>query len=265
MTTHQGLLLTAVVVLALAMTGCQGDAPTSTNADGGQLAAAQSEREPARVAAEGVTVTGAGRVTGTPDTLRATVGVEVTRDQVDQAFKDANAAADEVLAALRDHGVAKEDIQTREFSVHPRREEPPEEPDPESRPGEPRITGYTVTNLVEATIRDVDTAGEVLGAVADAGGDAVRIEGVEFSLQDNAAQLKAARKAALEDARAKAEHYANLAGRELGQLISLTEIGADEPAPVDVGEDQAAAPAPPPIRPGTKEITVRVQTRWTLN
>lgn len=252
MVRHQGLLLIAVMIVALAATSCQGGGQ-SGDAGGSDLAAAQSGRGQA-VAADGVTVTGVGRTSGTPDTLRATLGVEVTRGEVDQAFNDANAAADRVLTALRDQGVAEEDIQTREFSVRPEREHPPEEPEREGPPGEPRVTGYTVRNLVEATVRDVDAAG----------GDAVRIRHMEFSLEDNAAQLESARKAAFEDAKAKAEHYASLSGRELGQLVSVDERGADEPSPVSVDEEQARAPAPP-IRPGEQEVNVRVQARWTLD
>jgi uncharacterized protein len=253
MARHLIVLLTAVVALA----ACQStDAPPDTArvAPGAQAAAAQVA---VTAVPEGVTVTGHGRVTGQPDTLRATVGVHVVRADVEQAFDDAAAAADRVLAAVREHGVAEEDIQTREFTVWPEEEYRPDRP--------PAITGYAVRNLVEVTIRDIDQAGELLAAVADAAGDDARVQGLHFSLEDNDAQLQGARQEAFEDARRKAEHYAQLAGRTLGDLVSITETTAQLPPPIplpDVALEQRAAA--PPVMPGQQEVGVQLQATWAL-
>lgn len=260
--TPRTVLLPLALVLLLALAGCtddQGDPAAGPATGSAATAAVQSDPAPPFLSLEGVTVTGHGRVPDAPDTLRATVGVHVVRADVDTAFADANAAAERVLAALRDAGVADEDIQTRELSVRPEHEHRPE--------GPPEVTGYAVRNLVEVTITDVDQAGELLGAVADAGGDDARIERLWFDLEDNEEQLQAAREAAFEDARSKAEHYAGLADRELGPLVSVTETGADLPPPTEgmdtaVAADEAAGAAP--IMPGEQEVGVQVQARWSL-
>lgn len=246
------VLLTAVLVLA----ACQGDgSATGTIAPGAQPASSN----PGAVAPpEGVTVIGHGRVTGEPDTLRATVGVHVVRPDVDQAFDDAAAAADRVLAAVRDHGVADEDIQTHELTVRPEHEHQPNQA--------PTITGYVVRNLVEVTIRDIDQTGQLLAAVADVAGNDARVEGLRFSLEDNDAQLRAARQAAFEDALRKAEHYAELSGRPLDELVSVTEVGAQLPPPVPVPEAamDAGRAAPAPVMPGEQEVGVQLQVVWAL-
>src|SRR3712207_6901385 len=60
----------------------------------------------------GVEVEGVGTVTGSPDVLRVTIGVETTAEAVDVALQDASAAARRVLEAVRAEGVAEDDVAT---------------------------------------------------------------------------------------------------------------------------------------------------------
>lgn len=212
--------------------------------------------------APGVSVVGEGRVSGTPDTLRATVGVEVVRPTVDEALSAANERAAAVIDAVTGQGVDEEDIQTRDVSVRPRFADPPE------GEGERTIEGYLAANLVEIRIRDLDAAGAVLQAVAEAGGDATRIRGVSFALEDNQQLLEAAREAAFQDARDKAAQYAALADRELGALVAVWEQTATPPPGERFAEGHAApgqAAAAPPVEPGQQEVVVRVEARWSLD
>lgn len=258
------LLIAAVVLVGCQTGGADGETGSTRTATGTQAARAEVASADARAdgavaaAHEGVTVTGVGEASAEPDTLRATVGVHVVRPDVETAFDDAAAAADRVLAAVREHGVADEDVQTRELSVRPEHEPRPEEP--------PRITGYAVTNLVEVTIRDVDAAGELLASVADAAGDDARIEGLRFSLAEDDAVLEQARQEAFEDARRKADHYAQLAGLSLGDLVSITEAGGQAPPPARLsGEAVAdAGGAAPPVMPGQQQIRVQLTATWSL-
>src|SRR3712207_7381830 len=55
-------------------------------------------------------------------------------------------------------------------SVHPRHDDQGE-----------RITGYSARHDLAVTLRDVGTAGEVIASVADAGGNAARVEGISRS------------------------------------------------------------------------------------
>lgn len=258
-----GTCLVALVLLA-ATGGCSPGEPAA--AQGGlpraPLAQAVAAETGAGGVAPGVTVTGVGRVNGVPDTLRASVGVAVTRPNVQEALDVANTAADRVLDALREAGVAEEDVQTREFRV-----EPQYRAETQARP-EPVIIGYTVTNLVEAAIRDLDTVGATLDAVTRAGGDDARVQGVTFTLEDNAELLSQARASAVADARAKAEEYAAAAGTSLGALVGLSELNSAQPQAQDFAYEEAAGAARqapvPPISPGTQEVSVTVTAGWSL-
>lgn len=251
--------LTLALIAVLVLTGCeQSEDPVAPGAAPMAQGAQRAAAGPATASAEdGITVVGHGRVSGEPDTLRATVGVHVVRPDVDEAFTVASTAAERVMTALQEHGVAEDDIQTREFSVRPEREGRPDQA--------PVVTGYVVRNLVEATVRDIDQTGDILAAVAAAAGDDARVEGLSFSLADNDEQLRGARERAFRDARQKAEHYAELAAATLGELIAITEISSDVPPPVPLPERAAdAAAGAPPVMPGQQQVDVRIQATWTL-
>ncbi len=67
----------------------------------------------------GISVSGTGEVSGTPDTLTMTFGVTVRRDSVSEAIAVAAEKAELVIASLTSNGVAEEDIQTANYSVFP--------------------------------------------------------------------------------------------------------------------------------------------------
>jgi uncharacterized protein YggE len=201
----------------------------------------------------GVEVGGVGTASGTPDVLRVTVGAEVSADSVDEALSGADAAARRVLAALADAGVPERDVQTANVSVHPRY----------SNEGE-RITGYTARHDLSVTLRDVGAAGAVIGAIADAGGDAARIEGIAYALEDDAALQEEARAAAFADAQRKAEQYAQLVGRELGEVLWVRE-NVSSPGPLTyAAADAAAAGGSLALEPGSTTVTVTAEVRWSL-
>lgn len=263
-TRHVAIVLTTVALLVSGCSGGNGENGTTGSGSGGngvgaQAAALAQPGEGGPPLAQGITVVGTGRITGEPDTLRTTVGVEVERDTVDAALSAANEAAQRVIDAVRETGVAEDDIQTTEFSVEPRHDH--------RRDGPPVLRGYAVRNLVEVKVRDLERAGQVLTAATEAGGDDARVRGVRFSLEDNEALLEAARERAFEDARSRAEQYARLADRELGSLVSLSEQ-VSSPPPARKFEGGGAmsdtASRPVPVQAGQPEVEVRITAVWGL-
>ncbi|CAN5858939.1 SIMPL domain-containing protein [soil metagenome] len=273
---RNGMRMLVGLVMLLVLVGCSDGAGTTeavgaapaegqqaqsvgaATAEGRQTqSVAQADVAPAPTA-EGVTVTGIGRVLGEPDTMRATVGVEVTADTVEDAMSQANTAAQDVIDAVVAAGVAEEDVQTSQLRVDPRYEEP--------EPGSPaEITGFVVTNLVEVTMRDLDAAGEVIQQAVDAGGDAARLQGVSFALEENDALLESARESAFADARTKAEQYARLAGRELGELMSVSEGAASLPPATRAMAGEESLDAAATIAPGQEETSVQLTATWALD
>lgn len=250
---------TIAATTLLLLTACtDGTATTTEDGRPGAAQAAPASRSAAEAGApSGITVVGEGRATATPDRVRATVGVEVTRESVDEALAVANERARAVIDAVMGQGVPEQDIRTRDVSLRPRSVERPE---PREQPGpRPEFEGYVASNTVEIEIGDVDGAGDVLQAAVDAGGDATRIDGLSFSLEDDQALREAAREQAFEAARTTASQYASLSDRTLGELVAVTEqTTARSPVPT---EDAAGGP---PVEPGRQEVVVRVEARWAL-
>lgn len=254
-TTATVLAVAVAVAALLGVGGCTragAEAPATTVAPA--RAEATAEAPAPGVATAGITVAGTGRITGVPDTLSATIGVAARRPTVQEALDAANAAAEQVLGALDDAGVAAEDVQTTQFSVNPQYDQ-----------DGVAITAYEVANTVEATVRDLTAVGTTLDAVVRAGGDEARVQGVAYRLEDNAALLAEAREAAVTDARTAAEAYAAAAGLELGALTALSEVAADQPmAQAFDTSGGAEAAAPVPLAPGTQEVGVSVTATWSL-
>jgi uncharacterized protein len=201
----------------------------------------------------GVEVGGVGTATGTPDVLRVTVGLEVTADGVDGALSGADDAARKVIRALQAADVAERDVQTANVSVYPRY----------SNEGD-RITGYVARHDLSVTLRDVGSAGAVIASVADAGGDAARIEGISYALEDDAAVRAEARSAAFADAQRRAEQYAQLVGRELGDVLWVRENVSTPAPPMPYAAAADSGAGSLALQPGSTAVTVTTEVRWAL-
>lgn len=204
----------------------------------------------------GISVSGTGKVEGTPDTVEVDLGVSVLADSVDQATSTAADKAEALIQALTGKGVAKEDITTTNYSIYPEY----------SYSGNTqRLVGYRVSNSVVAKIRNVEETGAVLDEVTSAAGDEVTINGLRFSIEDNNEMLAAAREAAWNDAKAKAEQLADLSGQQLGPAMSINENVSTPPTPIpyasDGGGDERAIT---PIEPGTSTVTITLQVEFSL-
>lgn len=205
----------------------------------------------------GISVSGQGEVTGTPDTLSMTFGVSVLRPTVSEAVADAAVLADGVIESLRANGVAEEDLQTANYSIRP---------EYDYRDTGQELIGYRVENSVVAKITDLDAAGTTIDAAASAGGDEVRVSGVSFAIEDDDELVQAARAAAWTDAEAKAEELAALAGVTLGAPIAISESFTASPRPVFFGGglDAAEEALQTPIVAGEQTVTVNLSVEYGI-
>ena len=206
----------------------------------------------------GIAVSGTGKIAGTPDTLTISFGVTVLADSVVTAVSRAAESADAVIASLTAAGVAEEDIQTANYSIFPQYD---------YRNDTQTLIGYQVNNTVTAKVRDLDAAGNIIDDVAAAGGDTVTVSGVSFSIEDNEQLVEAARAAAWDDARTKAEQLAGLAGVTLGSPTSIVETFSSPPVPITFDEANlsAAAETVTPIVPGTQQVAVTLSVVYSLD
>ncbi|MCK9487380.1 MAG: SIMPL domain-containing protein [Dehalococcoidia bacterium] len=208
---------------------------------------------------QGIAVAGQGSVSVRPDIAELNLGVEVTALTVAEARGRAADAMASVQAAITGLGVAEEDIQTRYFNIYPQYSYPEREA--------PQITGFVVTNQSQVKVRDMDNVSAVLDAAVEAGGDAVRVNGISFTVEDPEAFLADARTQAVNNARDRAQVLADAAGVELGAPLSINEA-ASFPGPypefVRQAQDGGGSSASTPLNPGEQELTVSVSVVYSI-
>jgi uncharacterized protein len=205
----------------------------------------------------GISVTGVGDVSGTPDVLRLDMGAEVRAASVAAALHKANETMAKVIRALRDGGVAGKDVRTAGLSVNP---------DYTYDGSQSRITGYVATESLSATLRDLDKAGGIVTRAVAAGGDAARVNGLQLDLEGDSDLLVQARERAFDVAKAKAEAYADAAGRDLGAVSSVSEqADSSGPEPMKYSAMAAGdAASPVPVEPGSQTVSVSVHVVWSF-
>jgi len=210
---------------------------------------------PSAASTSGIAVSGRGEVYGTPDTLQMSFGVSVLRPSVQQAVSDAAALADQLISTLEANGVATEDVQTANYGIYP---------EYDYSNDQQKIRGYRVNNTVVAKIRDITSAGSVIDAAVAGGTNEIKVSGVSFSIEDDEELITAARDAAWEDAHAKAQQLADLAGLTLGKAVTINEsFSTNQPVPMYRAYDEmAVGEAATPIEPGEQQVAVTLQIRF---
>ena len=159
-----------------------------------------------------------------------------------------------VIEALTGAGIDQADVQTSGLNLNPLMDYA------EGRA--PTVTGYQASNMVSVRVSDVARLGEVLDAIVAAGAN--EINGISFIRDDARASEDEARRAAVTDARHKAEVLAEAAGLTLGPVLMLRDTPAMEgPRPMMM-EARAASDAKVPIAPGEVALNAMVEMQFAL-
>jgi hypothetical protein len=159
---------------------------------------------------DSVSVSGHGSVKGTPDTLIADLDAHATSSSASDALNAAGQVATSVINALEANGVASNDIQTSGISASA------------TYGKQGHITGYRADESITARMHPLSTAQTALGAASQAGGNSLDINSTSLTISNRAAYQERARAAAFASAKAAAEQYAELAGRQLGRVMHVT-------------------------------------------
>jgi uncharacterized protein YggE len=166
-----------------------------------------------------ITVVGEGVLSLKPDMATIDVGAEARAATASEAKEMVDERMDRIIAALHEAGVVDKDIQTSHYYIHYERE-------PVPVIGDGTITetqgAYFVTNMVQVTIREVDKVGDVLDASVQAGAN--QMHGVSFTVSDESVWQDQSRAEAMADARERAQELAELAGVQLGEVLTVSEI-----------------------------------------
>jgi uncharacterized protein YggE len=204
-----------------------------------------------------ISVSGVGKVVVGPDTADIQLGVTVSKSTVKAARQGAAAKMTKVLAALKKLGIADKDLQTTTLSLQPNYAY--------SNNSTPRLTGYTLSNGITVTVRDLDKIGDAIDDALAAG--ATSLDGVSFRVDDPAAAQKQARTEAMAQAKANADTLASAAGVSIVGVASISETTAPTPYPIYYGAMKAAAIAQDtstPVQVGTSEVTITVMVAYLI-
>jgi len=247
-----GVASAGLLIGAFTLGAGQGSATADGARGNATLTAAAATQAPG---ATRITVTGTGKVSGAPNQLALSMGVQTNGTSVAAALRQANSAVRSITAVLRRSGVAASDMQTSGLSIYPNYSGSSGVPD-----------GYQVSEQLTITLRRLSVAGSQIGAAAHAGGNATVINGVSLNLSDTSTLLASARARAVADAKAKATAYARALGRPLGPVVSMSETPAAQPYPVPEFATPTASggAASVPVHPGTQQLSVTVTVIFAL-
>jgi uncharacterized protein len=195
-----------------------------------------------------ITVTGNGSVTAVPDQAGFDFTVETRASTARAALAQNSTAAAAVVAAVKNAGVADDDIQTSQVSLSP-----------QTNQAGTQIIGYAASNSISVKT-SIAKAGSIVDAAVGAGADGV--SGPSLSISDQDAKYRDALKKAVAVAHAKAQALADAAGLSLGGVQTIVEGAAQYPVPLAQKADMSAGVA---IQPGTQTVDATVTVTYVAS
>ncbi|UOA09051.1 SIMPL domain-containing protein [Methylobacter sp. S3L5C] len=201
-----------------------------------------------------IQVNGMGRVSIAPDKADLTLAIEIQAKSAEIARDQAGATMAALLKAIKESSVADKDIQTHQVSLYPIYKQDAAN----------KINGYQLANSVTICVRDISKVSTIIDSAITAGGNAVRLQTINFAIDNPEAALAQAREKAYSNAHAKAEQYAKLAGITLGRIMHITEGNSMPPMPVPYAEMSVMRKATStdnstPIQAGEQEVSVTAE------
>jgi uncharacterized protein YggE len=199
-----------------------------------------------------ITADGLGSATLTPDVADFFAGVERVAPTSRGARNAANRRMAAVLRAVKAGGVADADIRTVGLTIRRERTK--------------KRVRYRAEQTIVVHVRNVPTLAALIDAVASAGADA--IGDPEFGFADPSAGRTLATRAALADARRRADDAAAVAGLRITGVRSVnldpsSDEGLDESKSSGGSDDSGSSSSPTTVSPGTRDFIERVRVIYT--
>ena len=197
-----------------------------------------------------IVVTGSGSVSTVPDRGQLSFGVSTTGKTAAGVLRANSTQIAKVIAAVKAQGIAAADIRTEAVSLSPRTSQNGDE-----------IVGYSAFDGVGVTVRSLAQVGVVIDAAVAAGAN--QVSGPSLVRSDSQALYRQALRAAIADARAKAQAIASASGIALQRITAVTEGSAAPPGPLATGRTDTAEATP--IEPGTQVIEATVTVTFAAS
>jgi len=207
-----------------------------------------------------LTVTGYGMAGAEPDIATVVFGVDLVRDNPGIAVEEAAGIINNAMGAARNAGVDGEDMHTTGYNLWVQ-----EVYDNYTY----EYTGefeYCVNHYISVDIRDIDSVGEVLIAIVNAGANS--ITSVTYRVEDTSGLYTDARLNAVQNACEKAQELANGFDVTLGEVQNISEWLSYYPSYdagyYNYGGGQDAYCEVPPVTPGSYSVSLELSVTFEL-
>ena len=163
-----------------------------------------------------ITVAGNGTSLVSADTAVVNIGVNIRNRNALKAQQHANEVIAAVRKALIDNGIPAEDINTGYVDLYTIY-------DYDYSSGSEAVSMYTANSMLAIQLKDMTLAGKVIDLAFGAGANT--LNGVTFSASETDEARDKALKAAMDEARAKAQLLAAVAGLKITGIEAINEAG----------------------------------------
>ena len=196
-----------------------------------------------------IVVIGQGSVLTVPDKAQLSLGVSSDAKSASAALRANAGDMAKVIAAIKAQGIPAADIQTQLVSLSPR-----------FTPNGDGIVGYTATNSVSATVRNLAKIGAIIDAAVGAGAN--QVSGPNLVRSSATALYRVALRAAIADARGKARTIAAASGLHIRRITDVSESSA-APSPMPLTA-KASADASTPVETGSTLVEATVTVTFAV-
>lgn len=205
-----------------------------------------------------ISVSGTGSTRVKPDIASAVLGVSKSAPKLPDAKAAADAAIAKVRAAVRNAGVAEEEIRSVQYQIYR------VQPNPQAGI---REATWKVVHMLQVRTKKPDSIASIVDAAVAAG--ATDVQNIGFTVDQLAPHRVKSRELAVQAAKEKAQQLASLTGVHLGDVISISETGDYYPmAQMSVNArfdmDEGMGGAGSGISGGQIEVTTNVQVVYGI-
>ena len=165
----------------------------------------------------GIWVNGRATIITEPDMVEMSVGIESTSKIVSESVQIVATDHAKLISILINKGIKKTEIKTSSYNINPQYKY--------TKDGS-ELTGYKVTHYSSFTYRDIDKIGDLIDTISygpKSIGDNLRINSINFSIENPKVFETKLRQNAIIDAENKADEIAKFANVILGSPIYISE------------------------------------------
>ena len=209
-----------------------------------------------------VTITGQGRIAYNPDLAVVTLGVQIDKvARPEQALDQLNTKAAAIIAAVKEAGIAPENIQTQNYSLYPQYD---------YKDNTTTVSGYNANQQLVIKVsgydEDKEKLSRVIAAASRAGAN--QVNGLSFDSSQMNDLKQQARIAAIQDAKTKSADLAASAGVELKDIVGWYE-NYFSPQPAYGYYDEYAkggmgAGGNPDVPAGAREVVLEIGLTYNI-